>query len=276
MTDIKHLFFAGNKRCGTTVMVNLLNLHPNVFVSHESDIIWILYQLSRGRVPRQHPHEGWLGMRTTLRVCASIIDEATRAWTILRGQGTPVAVFRKVTEYLMHHGSEIQRKYDKPDLLWIGDKKPVQCSDPEVTPFLQEHFPNAHYVHMVRHPRAYVACCTAAAKRAIAAGDTRGLPEYCRMPPASILEIWAEHEEWALQVEKECRTARILLEDLCYSPVMVMRDLFGFLGLDMSDSVVMRVMQMVHPGPNTKYDGAEYDLEMTPRVMRLMGEYGYD
>ena len=269
MPDIKHLFFVGNKRTGTTMMVNLLNLHPNVFVSHESDIIWILYQLARGRDPVQHSHEGWLGMSITLKECVHILQD--------RIGKTPATMFCQVTRYLMNHGTEIQRRYDKLDVLWMGDKKPVQCSDPEVTPFLKEHFPDARYIHMVRHPRAYVASCTTAAKRAIAAGDVRGLPDYWKEMPAKILEVWVEHEEWALQMEKECKTVvRLSLEDLCYSPVSVMRDLFWFLELDMPDFVAESVAQMVHPSPNTKYDGMEHDLEMPPDVVKLMEEYGYN
>ena len=36
------LFLVGNKRSGTSHLVRLLNLHPQVFVSHESDIVWAL------------------------------------------------------------------------------------------------------------------------------------------------------------------------------------------------------------------------------------------
>ena len=42
MTRPKPLFIMGNKRSGSTLMADLLNSHANVFVSHESDIAWIL------------------------------------------------------------------------------------------------------------------------------------------------------------------------------------------------------------------------------------------
>ena len=45
------LFIIGNKRWGTSQLVRMLNLHPLMFVSDESDISWILYQFynHRGR-----------------------------------------------------------------------------------------------------------------------------------------------------------------------------------------------------------------------------------
>ena len=44
MLGPKPLFIIGNKRSGTTLVTDLLNSHPNVFVSHEADIAWILFQ----------------------------------------------------------------------------------------------------------------------------------------------------------------------------------------------------------------------------------------
>ncbi|MBA3483982.1 MAG: sulfotransferase, partial [Pirellulales bacterium] len=42
----------GNKRSGSTLLVNMLNEHPEVCVTHESDIIWTLYQCRHG-MPKQ-------------------------------------------------------------------------------------------------------------------------------------------------------------------------------------------------------------------------------
>ncbi len=40
----KAVFIIGNKRSGSTQLMHLLNLHPNIFISNESDILWILYR----------------------------------------------------------------------------------------------------------------------------------------------------------------------------------------------------------------------------------------
>jgi len=72
----KPLFVIGSKRSGSTLMANLLNAHPRVFVSHESDILWILYQARNGPPARyvRHPLDSELMMRSTVRGCRRILD----------------------------------------------------------------------------------------------------------------------------------------------------------------------------------------------------------
>ena len=72
----KPLFVIGSKRSGSTLMANLLNAHPRVFVSHESDILWILYQARDGQPERyvRHPLDSELMMDATARSCRRILD----------------------------------------------------------------------------------------------------------------------------------------------------------------------------------------------------------
>ena len=67
MTRPKPLFIMGNKRSGSTLMTDLLNSHANVFVSHESDIAWILYQARAGRPARYQTHTLAAGSCSTPR-----------------------------------------------------------------------------------------------------------------------------------------------------------------------------------------------------------------
>ena len=51
-----------------------------------------------------------------------------------------------------HHGMPNQQdpyseKVDT-DLLWIGDKKPAQTTDPSMRPWVKEHFPDAKNLHL--------------------------------------------------------------------------------------------------------------------------------
>lgn len=71
MTRPKPLFIMGNKRSGSTLMTDLLISHANVFVSHESDIAWILYQSRNGRPARYetHPLDSRLMLDSTLKSC---------------------------------------------------------------------------------------------------------------------------------------------------------------------------------------------------------------
>src|SRR5918997_6665920 len=70
------LFVIGSKRSGSTLMANLLNAHPRVFVSHESDVLWILYQARDGQPARyvRHPLDSELMMSATVRSCRRILD----------------------------------------------------------------------------------------------------------------------------------------------------------------------------------------------------------
>jgi hypothetical protein len=45
MSGPRPLFIIGSKRSGTSLLVSLLNQHPRVLVTHESDLVWILYQI---------------------------------------------------------------------------------------------------------------------------------------------------------------------------------------------------------------------------------------
>ena len=76
MTDCpKPLFIIGNKRSGSTLTTDLLNSHPNIFVSHESDIAWILFQANDGKPERYKPHplDSTLMMSSTLEIGKHIL-----------------------------------------------------------------------------------------------------------------------------------------------------------------------------------------------------------
>jgi hypothetical protein len=48
MSRPNHLSIVGSKRWGSSLLVNALNLHPQVLISHQSDIVSILYQVMEG------------------------------------------------------------------------------------------------------------------------------------------------------------------------------------------------------------------------------------
>ena len=77
MSKPKPLFVTGNKRSGTTVLTNLLNAHPQVFISHEADTAWILFQAQNGRPAhyKTHPFDSRLMLDSTLKSCKRILKE---------------------------------------------------------------------------------------------------------------------------------------------------------------------------------------------------------
>lgn len=294
----KPLFVIGSKRSGSTLVANLLNAHPRVFVSHESDVLWILYQARNGRPARyvRHPLDSELMMSSTVRSCRRILD------SVLGDPPTPeqvVEAFHRVQARLMDEyfhppleqrvkravlgaGKDrsplnlwraFRRQTELPrkrDLAWTGDKKHAQYLDPELQPFIRAHFPEARYVHVVRDPRGAVASVMEAARR------WNVMPDYFRGTVEQVLERWAIHEEWVLRMKESSPEAvfTVRLEDLWREPHAVAERLLDFLGLESSDELTGQIPQLIHPrDPNEKY--ASFALPEVPGASRIMEIYGY-
>ena len=288
----------GNKRSGTTLITDLLNCHPNVFVSHESDIAWILYQARNGRPAHYatHPLDSRLMLDSTLNSCrrilkqtlsdepghTEIVESFYRCQTRLMRQYLKPSLkqrakrFAKIVgkrptlEKVLRALKQNPELRHKEDLAWIGDKKHAQHLDPTVRQFLQQHFPDARYIHVIRHPRSVVASTMQAAR------DWKETPEYFDGVAEQILEQWAIHEEWVLQAKQrqDSTILTIRLEDLWSDPLKIMDAVLAFLGLERSDALTDLVTQIVYPkDPNVKY--ASFPLPDVPRARRIMELYSY-
>ena len=269
MNQVKQLFIMGNKRSGTSLLVKLLNLHPEVFVTHESDIIWIMYQARNGQPSdfRCYPLDGPWGMYATLKACYHILQ----FFNFGNSEVLTVAkTFFNVQRHLMKFGSMVQEPHNKTTLAWIGDKKPVQHCDPKLRLFMHEHFPNARYFHIVRDPRAAVASMIKAAKT-----WPQGGPKYWNKTPQDILDRWAIHEEWVLQSKSQENSPihTLRFEDLCKEPVKNMAHVFEFLGMSMSRKIADQISVLVNTDPNRKYESCQ--LPILTRASRIMKIYGY-
>src|ERR1700730_3533182 len=303
MDDPQPLFLVGNKRSGTSLLVRLLNRHPDILVTHESDVIWLLYQLRNGwaSTVRRYPWDGPLGLHATLGVCRNLLREraaqstAPEIPTLFRQiqeqvmcQGSRLCrkllreraaqstapeiptLFRQIQEQVMCQGSRLRTVPNERALLWLGDKKPVQQCDPEIRPFLQQHFANARYLHMIRHPIAVVASMMVAART-----WSRGVPPYWHGTVDEIMERWAIHEEWVLDSKCVDRVPvhTVRLEDLVRTPAQTTRTLFEFLGMVLPPSVIAGLTSEVTEPPSGKPKGIR--LNIPARAQRIMDRYGY-
>lgn len=265
---MKPLFFLGNKRSGTSLMVELLNLHPRVFVTHESDIMWILFQWKDRRSADYacYRWDGPRGMEATLAVCRSMIEsnlrEAARPEALAR-------TFYDVQCHLMRHRSRRQRTYDKSDLSWIGDKKPVQHADPQIHSFCHALFPEARYLHLVRHPKSVASSM----ERASRSWDVT--PSYWKEGTDAILERWVIQEEWVRRAREgsSAPVHTLRFEDLLEAPVARMEEIFDFLGLDMPVRLGNEIRGLVRP---SKDQAQDFELAYPPRVRHVMERYGYE
>lgn len=263
------LFMMGNKRSGTSLLVRLLNVHPRVFITHESDVIWTLYQCRSGLPDRfdNYSGDGPLGMIATLRAATEVYRRIPAP-----GAGTPdlVQAFFDIQEHLRLHGSDVQQTYPgKKDLSWVGDKKPVQHADPELHEFILELWPDARFIHVVRHPCAVYQSIQAAKK------NWTTVPEYWKGDDADIFGRWLRHERWVLDAMASLGDAGFSLryEDIVARPVEELQRCFDWLGLDMGPDVRSRVAAMLRK-PNSANEPMQ-SMAVIEGLEDMMARYGY-
>jgi hypothetical protein len=234
-TVTRPVFIIGNKRSGTSQLVRLLNLHPQVFISHESDVVWILYQFHNGQPFRAHASDSDKGMLLTLDRCSDLLQRDRSPWEN----------FLAVQRRLMEDGTPWLPPVNKQELCWMGDKKPFQQTDPQLSSFILENFPDAHFLHIVRHPFAVVA----SSQRFNQTGNGDfwlGLSQEEKM------ERWTFHEKQvqALQTVVKDRVHSLRFEDLCRDTEHELSAVFRFLGLSPSPDLLKEASRQTLPAPN--------------------------
>jgi hypothetical protein len=278
VSNPKPLFIVGSKRSGSSFLVDVLNQHPQVFITHESDVIWILYQIFRDIPDRFHsyPLDDEKGMWATLDEC----DEILRSIPSSPSDKEVIArAFYRMLAHINEHGRgklDAPRRWDYPQekksLAWIGDKKPVQYSDPEIQSFLNDIFPEARYIHLIRNPRFVVASMMEAAET----WNDPAVPGYWKETPQQLLDRWATHEEWVLQVKSRLpnKIHTIRLEDLAEEPVSILSETLEFLNLESSSEIEELVANWVWKSPNERHQS--FDLTISPRAFQIMRSFGYE
>jgi hypothetical protein len=247
----KAVFIVGNKRSGSTQLMELLNLHPNIFVSNESDIIWILYRFHNDLEIVPYQWDTPVGMDKALE----------QAKHLLSKDKTPFENFVTFQTTLMKEGFTKIKPANKENLLWIGDQKPFQQIDPELMPFIKENFPGAKFLHLIRHPFPVVK-----SSQVFVGQLWKG------MSAEEILKRWTMHEQWVL-AEKEKNEVPMLdvkYEDIISHTQREMAKMFDFLEVTYDESIlkqarkITRSMIKLHPR-----------LPCPPETQDIMTQYGY-
>ena len=248
----KTVFIIGNKRSGSTQLVRLMNLHPNVFMSQESDLIWILYQFHNNLEIVPYQWDTPVGMNHTLEKYAHLLSR----------DNSPLENFVTIQTNLMKDGFQNIKLMHKENLLWIGDKKPFQQIDPEIVPFIKEYFPNSKFIHLIRHPFAAVK-----SSKVFKSGEL-----WKSKSEDKILELWTLHES-RVQLEKDKNEVPILdvkYEDIISHTQREMVRIFDFLGVTYNDSILKEARKItrstirLHP-----------KLSCPLETQAIMEQYGY-
>ena len=253
---IRPLFLIGNKRSGTSQLVRVLNMHPQIFVSHESDISWILYQFHNDQPFRAHSWDSNKGMRFTLEMSRHL----------LRREASPLENFLRVQLSLMQGGSPWLHAQKKPDLQWVGDKKPMQHTDPELLRFLLQHFPGAHFLHIVRHPFEVVA--SSDRFNQTAHGDF-----WLGLSREEKVEQWTFHEQQVLQLHQTlpARVHSLRYEDFCRETEKELFGVFKFLQLEPDSHALREAARQTRPPAR-----AIPAMRCSTETRRIAAIYGYD
>ena len=255
---MRPIFVLGNKRSGTSLLTGLINYHPQVFLSYETDAVWMLYQLYRGETLRRYEWDGRVGLDNTIGWCGShILRYSTPGYFT---EHTVADAFYETQLHLMAHTKWAADKRPE-DLLWIGDKKPVQYADPKIHGFIREHFDDPLFIHIIRHPHASVGSM----KR------RGGPPPFWKAPPAEVLKRWVQHERWVLEAkERGARIISLRFESLIADPVTECRLVFDALGLE---TPAAQIEAKDFNNPNTRY--RDLPLVLTAEAKEIMKEYGF-
>ncbi|MFC1885194.1 sulfotransferase [Thermodesulfobacteriota bacterium] len=251
----KALFICGNKRSGTSHLVRLLNLHPQVFLSHESDIIWILYQFHNRMPFTPYPEDSMRGMQDALNRCGHLLD----------GSKSPVENFFAFQSHLMENGSSWLPAMKKTCVSWVGDKKPFQYADPELKGFILDNFHEANFIHLVRHPFSVAA--SAAEFNKTPDGDF-----WQGLSLEAMVGKWTENEKKVLQLKEDTRAhvIDIKYEDLCKDTGTELQRIFRFLDLNVDDTIIKKAVR------KTYYRKKNIpDIRLGQETLSIMELYGY-
>jgi len=223
-------FISGNKRSGSSLLVKLLNLHPRIFISHESDIIWILYNLYHNKPIAPYLPDDPGGMQYTLSKCGHLLDKTTSIQEI----------YFSVQLHLMAEGFHPHLpSMTKTEILWVGDKKPFQYADPVLAEFILSIFPDTRFLHLVRHPFTVIRSAK------LFHGDGGFI--WGKMTSEDVLEQWTLNEKRVMELQQKFpdQVMDIRYEDLCCQAEEEMEKIFSFLGVDFDEGILEDAARLI-------------------------------
>lgn len=210
---MKTIFFIGNKRSGTSILAKSLNLHPQVHITHESDLLWIAYRLYEFGSIEFYEFDNEVSTRKTMEICKDIINQYRYM--------TPREFLLKCHQTIMNTGTPWNAATHKLASI-IGDKKPSQTI--EIISWTHRHFPDSHYLHIIRHPLDFIRSC-------------KRLP-----PPFDImsgrsdqerLELWLKNEMMVLEFKKHHHVFSTTFQEFFDRPEPFLNTVFENLGLEL-------------------------------------------
>ncbi|MCK5096793.1 MAG: sulfotransferase, partial [Desulfobacteraceae bacterium] len=260
----------GNKRSGTTILAEKINLHPDIYITHETDIIWILYNLYNGIKFEYYAQDEPHSTVVTLEKCKHILDEYQNM--------TPLECYEKCQYHLMRNGTQWIKKTDKVPLI-LGDKKPNQQSEVLVNNWVEKHFSNTKYIHIVRHPFDFLSSIPRLLPK-YDLGARYGSPK-CK-DPVKILETWAYFEALVIQEKEKKRFPihSVKFEDFCDHPGLELSKIWNFSDLSIPSELKDKIAKndnfgILPGGLHGDSRGNKFSLKVPDKVKKIMDFYDY-
>jgi len=251
----KVLFITGNKRSGTSHLVRILNLHPFIFISHESDIIWILYQFHNNKPIVPYPGDSSRGMELTLKQCGHMLDT----------KKSPAENYFAVQRFIMKNGNPWLPAMKKDHLVYIGDKKPFQHSDPQLANFILTMFSEVYFIHLVRHPFAV-------ADSAERFNQTPDGDFWQNLTLEQAVERWTFHEKGLMDLKqrKGVKVLDVRYEDFCQNTKNELTRIFDFLKIELDRKIIKTASrQTLNRMRNMPW------IACKDETQKIMEQYGY-
>jgi len=160
---------------------------------------------------------------------------------VLTKAASPQENFFALQQCMMTKGNPWLPPMAKKELLWIGDKKPFQQTDPELLAFTQEIFPEARFIHMVRHPFAV-------AESSDRFNKTVDGDFWLDLALEEKVSLWTFHEK-AVEELKRSQRAKVIdvrYEDLCKEPARELARIFDFLDVEIDKALLKRAQRETH------------------------------
>ena len=216
MAVVKQPFFVvGSGRTGSTFLYHMLADHPRIALTNEGRIADFLFFCSQfASVPQKHPHDFALHEEFTLHgvIRESCIDCFS-----------PIFL-RHATQMLEEFYEE---RFSDKDFTHWGDKLPW----PATALALQDPYPNARYIVLIRDPRAISASLLTYRERDLPAG-----PLLQKQSPVKWSTYWNNSYRGLLEYLNSHIVVRY--EDLVADPLREMTRILDYLGLDGAERLV--------------------------------------
>ena len=247
-----------------------LNLHPDLYVTYETDIIWILYHLYEHRRFQFYPLDLPHSTVHTLRSCVAILNRT--------GELSPSECYWACQSHLVTVGTPWMKPIDRKVNI-LGDKKPNQHSEPYINDWLAEYFPNARYVHIVRHPYDFVRSVPRL-PNAFDLGACYGSPGADDLE--KVIAAWTYFEQRVLEEKAKERFPiyTVRFEDFTVNPGPYLGELWRFCGLTIPSELQARIdagdtFDVQPGGRHTHLPAVPFSVNLPPETVRLMELYGY-